>query len=411
MIDWTPLGIRPASYLLPQGDAMSRCWPVVALDQYTSQPEVWLEAEDQIGDKPSTLRLIVPEAFLDQTQARSQAVTEAMGRYLAEGVLGPETQGFILVERSTQSGKRIGLVTAIDLEAYDYHAGSQSLIRATEQTVLERIPARLAVREQAEVELAHVMVLVDDPTDSLLGPLYDRRDRLPLCYDLPLLMQGGHIRGWQVARQEEHQLLADALTALKAKLKDGEMLFAVGDGNHSLAAAKASWDKQKPGLSQAEQANHPARFAMVELVNLHSPALLFEPIHRVVFNISQQALLDCLQPLSPSADSQQPDIRLISSEGELALRLSLPPDRLALGAVQQLLDEAGFALDYVHGLEATREIAIRHQGVGILMPDFPKAQLFPTVQRDGRLPRKTFSMGEANEKRFYLEARRIRLQA
>lgn len=408
MIDWRPLGIRPASFLLPSGQALSRLWPVIALDQYTSQPEVWREAEKEIGDAPSTLRLIVPEAFLSETEARSQAVAAAMKRYLADKVLAPTEEGFILVERETQSGKRVGMVMTIDLEAYDYHPGGRSLIRATEETVLDRIPPRLKVREQAPIELAHVMLLIDDPKDAVLGPLYQARQDLPLLYDLDLLMRGGHIKGWMIKEEALQARLAESLTRMKAALKDDELLYAVGDGNHSLASAKALWDKIKPGLSEAEKDSHPTRYAMVELVNLHSPALIFEPIHRVIFQQDQQALLRCLAPLKPAKDDKAPHITLVSKEGKLPLRLSLPESQLVLAAVQPLLDAEKYQIDYVHGEDATKEVALRHQGVGIILPEFQKPQLFPAVQRDGRLPRKTFSMGEANEKRFYLEARYIR---
>ena len=408
MSNWQALGIRPTDILLPRKEYLNQLWPVVALDQYTSQPEIWLEAEQQIGDQPSTLRLIVPEAFLAQTEARSQAVASTMADYLNRGIFDRLPNSFILVERSTQSGKRLGLMLAIDLEAYDYAPGSSSLIRATEQTVLDRIPPRLKVREQSAIELPHVMLLVDDPEDSVLGPLYELRDQLPERYDIPLLMQGGSIRGWQIAGEKEQASIAAALTALKQRLQPGELLYAVGDGNHSLAAAKASWEKQKAKLSEKEQQDHPARFSLVELVNLHSPALLFEPIHRLAFHTDRQRMLSVLAPLQPVEDKQSPDIVLIGREGDLPLHLPGADGHLIVDSVQQLLDKAELPLDYVHGKEALRSIALREQGTGILMPDFPKDQLFPTVQRDGRLPRKTFSMGEANEKRFYLEARRIR---
>ncbi len=406
-MDWQNLGVAPAHILLPQGKALGAHWPVVALDQYTSQPEIWQAAEQAIGDAPSTLRLIVPEAFLHESEQRASAAAQSMRRYLDEGILAEALNGFVLVERSTPSGQRMGLVLAIDLEQYDYHPGSRSLIRATEQTVLDRIPPRQAAREQAVIELPHVMLLIDDPQDSVIGPLSGLKDKLPLLYDIELMMDGGHLRGWRVDEQAELTLVASALAALKAALKPGEPLYAVGDGNHSLAAAKATWEKHKQNLSSAELANHPARYALVELVNLHSPALLFEPIHRAVFGSDLAALQAVLAPLKPVADAQAPDITLISDKQDLPLRLTALDGRLVADAVQRLLDEAELQLDYVHGEDALREIAARDKALGILMPPFPKDQLFPTVQRDGSLPRKTFSMGEANEKRFYLEARRI----
>lgn len=401
------LGIRPTDLLLPRAAYLDRRWPVVALDQYTSQPEIWLAAEREVGDHPSTLRMVVPEAFLDEAEARGEKVYRAMRDYLARDIFEPLKDSFVLVERATQSGKRVGLVLGIDLEEYDYAEGSQSLIRATEQTVLERIPPRLKVRERSALEVSHVMLLVDDPADSLLGPLYQKRASLKKVYDLPLMMDGGHISGWQVTDDGDHAGLARAVRALKALKKPGELLFAVGDGNHSLAAAKASWEKQKEGLNEAQREGHPARYAMVELVNLHSPALLFEPIHRMVFGADTMKLLEILAPLGPEESMRSPDLVLVGAENDLPLTLRKKGEGLVIADVQKLLDEAGLPLDYVHGEEALRDIRGKHGGTGILMPDFPKGGLFPTVQRDGRLPRKTFSMGEANEKRFYLEARRI----
>ncbi len=407
MTDWRGLGIRPGTFYLPRQEHLNSHWPIIACDQYTSQPDIWKKAEQQVAGRPSTLRLIVPEAFLEDTEAITARVQQDMAAYLVEGVLEQQPEGFVLVERETQSGKRIGLVITIDLDEYDYQAGSTSLIRATEETVLSRIPPRQQVRKHAAVELSHVLLLVDDPQDALLGPLYQARDAMPPLYDIDLLMDGGHVRGWLVARDKEYAHLSRTLERLKAALKPGAPLFAVGDGNHSLAAAKAHWESIRGGLSFKQQETHPARFATVELINLHSEALLFEPIHRVVFDTTQQAVLDVLAPLTPERDPDNPDITLVGGGDDLPLRLPGAKGRLVTAAVQQLLDDANVSLDYVHGVAAARDIAVQHQGVGILMPDFQKDLLFPTVQKDGRLPRKTFSMGEANEKRFYLEAKAI----
>jgi hypothetical protein len=222
------------------------------------------------------------------------------------------------------------------------------------------------------------------------------------------MMNGGHIKGWQVADTGEQALFAQALYALRANLQPGEPLLLVGDGNHTLASAKAFWEQQKAGLKAHEQAHHPARFALVELVNLHSPALVFEPIHRLVFGVSRHAVLEAIKPLQPLADGKSPDIVLIGEGEDMPLALGRSNDQLITEAVQQALDKAEMPLDYVHGVKALRDIMASRGGTGILMPDFPKNQLFPVVREYGRLPRKTFSIGEANEKRFYLEARRIR---
>ncbi|NLM86676.1 MAG: DUF1015 domain-containing protein [Clostridiales bacterium] len=407
MSRWAGLGISPARFLLPKKEHLNHFWGVVALDQYTSQKEVWLRAGEEVGEHPSTLRLIVPEAFLDEAERRSQAVYRAMEDYLARDLFDAYPDSFVLVERQTQSGKRVGLVLCIDLEEYEYDPKSQALIRATEETVLSRIPPRLKVREQSKLEMSHVLLLVDDPTDSLMGPLYEKRDSLPLLYDLDLLMNGGHIRGWQVKEDGDHERLAAALRKLKDKVQNQGMLFAVGDGNHSLAAAKASWDKQKRHLSKQEQEAHPARFACAELINLHSEALLFEPIHRLAFGTDAGAVLAALEGLKPENTQEEPDLVLITGESERALKLSVPDGALVTALVQTALDEAGFDLDYIHGADTLRDLVKKEQAVGLLMPDFPKDRLFPTVEKDGKLPRKTFSMGEANEKRYYMETRTI----
>lgn len=408
MTNWQGLGVRPVRILIPKAPYNNHFWPVVALDQYTSQKEVWQNADREVGEQPSTLRLIVPEAFLDEAKSRSKAVYRAMDDYIQRDLFTTLDDSFVLVERETQSGKRVGLVLAIDLEEYDYAQGSQSSIRATEQTVLERIPPRQQVREQSALEVSHVMLLADDPQDSLIGPLYAARADLPLVYDIPLMMNGGRLKGWQVKDDGHLNGFAAALSAFKEKLKDGQMLFAVGDGNHSLAAAKASWEKQKSALTQEEQQDHIARYALVELVNLHSPALLFEPIHRLVIGKLPEEVLQALAPLDPAQSEGEADITLLAGEGDLPLTLRKPGEGLLIDAVQRCLDAAKLPLDYVHGEEDLRGILASAGGTGILMPDFPKDQLFPVVERDGRLPRKTFSMGEANEKRFYMEVRAIR---
>lgn len=400
--------IRPAQILLPKAAYLTAHWPVVALDQYTSQKEIWLQAEALIGTAPSTLRLILPEAFLDQAAMRGEAATKTMQEYLDRQLFDLYPDSFVLSLRHTQSGTRAGLVLCIDLEAYDYTPGSQSKIRATEETVLERIPPRQAVREQSALELSHVLLLVDDPMDSLLGPLVNKLSTLPLLYDLNLLMDGGRLQGFLVNQLQDHQHLASTLSRMEEAMKAGDLLLAVGDGNHSLAAAKASWEKQKQGLSEAQMLHHPARFALAELINLHSPALHFEPIHRLAFDATPQQVLNALKPLAPIPVDQGGDLTLIHQGSQQQHRLSQAGPGLLTQQIQALLDSAGFSLDYVHGVMALNDILKSSPGTGILMPDFKKDQLFPTVKQEGRLPRKTFSMGEANEKRFYMETRRIR---
>ena len=407
MTNWRPLGIQPASFLLPRQPTLNPFWPVIACDQYTSPNEVWEELAQKVAGRPSSLQLIIPEAFLDRTEQLEAQALAAMQDYVARDLFEQLPPGFILVERCTQSGCRLGLMMNLDLEQYEYKAGSTSLIRATEQTVLSRIPPRLRLREKALLELSHVLLLADDKEDSLIGPLSGMKDSFRLLYDIELLMGGGRLRGWHIGPGLAQQQLAQALAAKKAALLPHTPLFVVGDGNHSLAAAKASWEHQKAGLSLQERENHPARFASVELVNLHDPALVFEPIHRVVFGASLAQVRSALEALALGPCKAAPDIYLLAEGQTQALCLNREAGRLLVEAVQEGLDQVGFALDYVHGEQALKDIVARERAVGILMPAFPKDLLFPTVIKEGRLPRKSFSMGQANEKRFYMEARKI----
>ncbi len=416
-MSWRYLGVAPGSMLLPAPRVDLRYWSVIACDQFTSQPEFWRQAEEEVGSRPSTLRMILPEAFLREGEAERESrilsIARTMEDYLAAGVFRESFDGMLLTERTTASGSRAGLLLCADLEAYDFKPGSRPLIRATEETVLSRLPPRLGIRERSALELSHVLLLVDDPEDTVIGQACARRDRLRQAYDIDLLMGGGRLRGWELQGGEALREIFGALNRLRDRAGDGGMLFAVGDGNHSLAAAKAHWERLKPGLPPAARESHPARFAMAELVNLHSPALRFEAIHRAVFGVDRTRLLSLLEPLRPHPDAEAPDIVLAAREGDLPLRLSLPEGGSVLGAVQRLLDSppdgAQFGeVDYVHGEEALRDLVRARGAAGLLLPAFRKGDLFRQVEAQGRLPKKAFSMGSANEKRFYMECRRIR---
>lgn len=415
-MDFSLTGVAPFPVLLPGRDTDLRFWPVIAVDQFTSQPEVWIEAEARVGSHPSTLRMVLPEAFLAEgeaeTKRRTQAALHAMEDYLGRGVLQEAFRGMVLTERTTASGCRPGLLLCADLEAYDYAPGSRLPIRATEETVFARIPPRLKLREQALVELSHALLLADDPMDSLIGPFYAARNSLPPLYDIALTMGGGRLRGWKLSGEEVLSKLLSAFLAHRKRVEGSGMLFAVGDGNHSLAAAKAAWQRVRADLSASERQGHPARFAMAELINLHSSALRLEPIHRALFGIKEEGLLSLLAPLRPSETEQAPDLRLVTEGRDLPLRLALAPDETVLGALQPLLDReeaaGAFAMDYIHGEEEVRRLARERSAVGILLPPFQKADLFPLVEKQGRLPKKSFSLGDAHEKRFYMECRRLR---
>jgi len=409
--------IHTGELLLPNQTVDLTAWACVACDQYTSQPQYWQEAEALAGDKPSALRLILPEVYLDQASTRIPAIHQTMQAYLQNGVLVPGVQnGFILVERSTGAGARLGLVAMLDLETYDYRKESAKPVRATEGTILERIPPRLAIRRGAPLELSHVMLLFDDETHSVVDPLFEKRASLTKLYDFPLMMDGGHLVGYAVTDPADIQSVQTALASLQNR---SEMLFAVGDGNHSLAAAKDYWDEVKQTLPPEAQAAHPARFAMVEIENIHDDALIFEPIHRVLYGFDGDDLLSELEAYAVqkgwtlAAGEGAHSITVVYEGKEVELCISGSQEHLTVGTLQAFLDEwmhnkPNLKLDYVHGEETARTLACGEKTVAFLLPAMHKSELFPAVETMGALPRKTFSMGEAHEKRYYMEARRIR---
>ena len=402
--------LHTARILLPRDGVAPEKWAVVACDQFTAQPEYWRQADALVGDAPSTLRLILPEAWLAEGEARIPAIHAAMAKYLADGTLETAVQdGFVLVERDTPAGARPGLVVALDLEAYDYNPGSASLIRATEGTVLERVPPRARIRAGAPVELPHVMMLIDDPGMTVIEPLLARRTALRPLYDFELMMGGGHLRGWAVEGEAVRGVF-DAIDALNAKA-DG-LLYAVGDGNHSLAAARKCWLEIRDTLPAEARANHPARFALVELVNLACPALVFEPIHRALFGVNPSELMDAYRDAlrADGADMGEGDDLVAFDAAGHTWRFKSEEHPLA--RLQAFLDEwlAGHPearIDYIHGEAALRGLIDRPDALGLMPRPFDKSELFAAIRRHGVLPRKTFSMGEATEKRYYMEARGI----
>ncbi|MBR2019278.1 MAG: DUF1015 domain-containing protein [Clostridia bacterium] len=397
-------------------------WAVVACDQYTSEPEYWARAEAAVGDAPSTLRMILPEVYLDEKEARVPTINAAMKSYLAS-VLQEHPNAMIALERTQSDGTvRRGILGTVDLECYDFRRGSDALIRATEGTVLERIPPRVEIRRDAPVELPHVMLLIDDPKRTVIEPILGScADREPL-YDFDLMLGGGHVRAHRLEQAEQAAVQA-ALAALtepkeiEAKYGDrtlAPLLFAVGDGNHSLAAAKAAYEEIKSRIGVDAAKDHPARYALVELVNLHDGALQFEPIYRAVFGADQKALLrdlrQALAALNGSAAAQS--IRCVTADGETDFSVPHPVQQLAVGTLQAFLDayvaeHPEVTVDYIHGEDSLRTLVERENAVGFLFEGMRKDELFRTVIFDGALPRKTFSMGHAPDKRYYLECRRI----
>ncbi len=402
---------KAANILLPKNPAWEK-WSVVACDQYTSQPDYWEEVERLVGDAPSTLRLTLPEIFLEAPDAaeRIDAIRGAMEAYAPE--MTEYENAFVFVERTMGSGAvRRGIVGMVDLEAYNYEKGAKSPIRATEGTVVERIPPRLRVREGASIELPHIMILIDDREKTVIEPLMEKKGA-PL-YDFDLMQNGGHISGYLVGGEEAERIekavmaLGDAFTSRTGE--ENPFILAMGDGNHSLATAKAYYENIKKTLSPEEAAMHPARFALCEIVNLHDEALVFEPIHRVVFGTDAETLLSDFARFCEENQGDNPpqEIPYFSEKKSGTFRVEKPVSPLAVGTLQRFLDTQNVKIDYIHGADVTKALGQEPGNMGFLLPSMDKNALFDTVEADGVLPRKTFSMGEANEKRFYLEARKI----
>lgn len=418
-----------ATILLPRpGTDLSR-YSVIACDQFTSQPDYWQKVRDYVGNTPSTLGMILPEIYLAQPDAkeRIQRIHRTMERYQAEGVFVPLRHAMVCVRRTLSDGSlRRGIVGLIDLEQYDYRPGSDSLIRATEQTVLERLPPRMEIRQGAPLELPHVMLLVDDEQEPLIQPICDEYQQMEPLYDFDLMLGSGHLSGYRL-----DDASAQRLTAGLEKLADPEvfskrygisgrtpLLFAVGDGNHSLAAARACWERIKHTLPPEQAAAHPARYALAEVCSLHDPSLQFRAIHRVVFDVNPTQLMSALKHryhILPGVHPQGQTITALWRDQEEVFTILDPPCQLATGSLQQFLD--GYLRvhrgreDYIHGRETVRTLAAQPDTIGFLLPAMEKSMLFKTVVLDGALPRKTFSMGQALDKRFYLEARRIQPQS
>ena len=419
------LGFYPADILLPKDADMTK-WAVVACDQFTSQPEYWQAVEETVRDAPSTLRLILPEAKLNGPDVDSDiaAINAAMKQYLDDGVFKALPGSLIYIERTQSDGKvRHGLIGMVDLDQYDFTPGSGALIRATEGTVLSRIPPRVKVRQDAPIELPHVMLLIDDPDKTVIEPLTAASGNMEKLYDFDLQQGGGHLTGWKLTDRQMDGV-ADALTGLCA---DSEMqkkygmsgvaplLFAVGDGNHSLATAKQCYENLKKVTPESEWAGLPARYALVEVVNNHDDALGFEPIHRVLFDVDHEDFMTAFQAAYPNVHEGKGEghvIEVVWEGHDDFITVPDPKVQLAVGTLQGVIDEYlkshGGEVDYIHGDEVTKELGSKPGNMGFLLPAMGKEQLFKTVMADGVLPRKTFSMGHAQDKRYYVEARKIK---
>ena len=432
------IGVRLPRLCLPRPGIDLSKWAVVACDQYTSEPQYWQQVTRAVGDAPSTLHLIFPETYLEASDAlaRIGQIQDTMRRYLAQGLLH-DHHGAVYVERSVGGRTRRGLMLELDLEHYDFDSRSTSLIRPTEGTIVERLAPRIAVRSGAELELPHILVLIDDPLHTVIEPIGAARAQLPALYETDLMQGGGHVAGYAVPRDRAEA----ALSALAALASPGAfaarygvaadtppMLFAVGDGNHSLATAKSIWQRMKGTVD----AHHPSRYALVEVENIHDAALAFEPIHRLLFGVGadvRQALAQTFgSRLSvtdvPSALAMRELLRAKGGAAQTAgligpgerfavIGITEAPSALAVGTVQGFIDDwiargGATHVDYVHGDDVLQRLATGAGNVGFHLATVAKGELLRRVVHDGPLPRKTFSMGEANEKRYYVEARRIR---
>ncbi len=390
----------PADILLPRVDDMTK-WSCIACDQFTAEPEYWREAERIVGSEPSTLRLMLPEAWLGvrDSAAETRKIYAAMKDYVNRGIFRTVEDSFVYVERTLPSGAvRRGLVGKLDLECYDWAPGSATPVRATEGTVESRLPARVEVRRGATLEMPHIMVFIDDPENAVI-PSAAGGEAL---YDFELMLGGGHIRGSRVTGEAAERLTA----ALEAP--EGSVRFAMGDGNHSLAAAKRCWEQIKRNLPESELETHPARYALAEIVNIHEEAVTFEPIHRVLLETVPRGFIEEAAARLPRGKGQA--VTLLAGRREMEIETGMP-----LGALVALVDELlgdwrrehGGEPDYIHGDEEARALGGKPSSVGVLLPRLEKAELFPYITEHGPYPKKSFSIGHARDKRYYLECRAI----
>ncbi len=438
--NFASIGLKIPYLLLPAKNIDLTKWAVVACDQYTSDQLYWQEVDQIVGQAESSLRITLPEIFLEaaNVEDRIHAIHAAMNSYITDGVLVEHDPALVYVERTTEaSGLRQGLIVAVDLEHYDYAPDSTTLIRATEGTIVDRIPPRLRVRKKAALEIPHIMILIDDPNFTVIEPLQKQSTGLESLYEVELIKHGGKLKGFLLDDLQNLQAIYDALYTLFEASKKNQntktpLFFAMGDGNHSLATAKAHWVALKAELldkkiSQDEVMKHPARFALAEIVNIHSNGLRFEPIHRAVFSkkpqefihmakksaLVQKITLTSEQDAKSLIDSEQGKQSAVLFAGGDFLRLDfvnkdlLPPAQIDLLYQEFKTNfDPSAKVDFIHGWEDCTKL-INENAVACLVPVIARAELFSWVAQNGPLPRKAFSMGEAEEKRYYLEAKSI----
>lgn len=425
------IGVELPSLLVPSESIDARKWAVVACDQYTSQKSYWEDLDKEVEDSPSTLRMIYPECYLGDADSHKRivAINKAMESYCSSDIFKEFKDSFMLVRRTANSRSRWGLMVALDLERYSWEKSNRTLIRATEGTILSRIPPRKEIRKDAPLEVPHILVLISDEARSVIEPLANKISSLEKAYDTDLMKNGGHLEGWAVNKASDLEQVTKALEAMEARLDpENPLLFAMGDGNHSFATAKSCWEDIKKTLSEKEREGHPARYCLVELENIFDEAMVFEPIHRVLFKTSfdqfigklalycdgfEASLVDSLSELEAfvSSNDGKQKFGLCKADGLYAITLENPVATIAAGTLQNVIDDLGregHEVDYIHGSDVTNDLGRKEGNLGLILPAISKATFFDTIIKDGALPRKTFSMGEANEKRYYFEARKIR---
>lgn len=390
--------LYPADILIPKKDFEK--WAVIACDQYTSDKKYWNDVENLVGDEPSALHVVLPELYLAETEQRVKKINDTMYKYLENDVFKTINDGMVYVEREiTGGGIRKGIIGMVDLAEYEYSVGSTSLIRATEKTVVERIPPRVQIRKDAPIEFPHIMLFINDPDDAVIGVANDNKANLEKLYDFDLMKNGGHIKGYSIEKDDQDKINEK----LESIVKDG-LLFAVGDGNHSLATAKECYNLSKNPL---------ARYALVEIVNIYDSVIEFEPIYRVLFGVKKDDIVSYLTQRNSAENGEKSHkFTVIDNNGEDELCL-VPTSKLPVGTLQGYLDDylkdhPEIDIDYIHGTDATRELCKAENTVGFIFDGMEKDDLFDAVIEDGSLPRKTFSMGHADDKRFYIEGRKIK---
>lgn len=438
--EFKKFGIAIPELYLPNKDVNMQKWSIIACDQFTSEKEYWDDASNLVADSPSTLNLIYPECYLEDgdEEERIKNIEEHMNKYLKEDIIQASGKFFVLVRRETSSAQvRWGLVSAIDLEKYDFSVGSTSLVRATEGTIIERIPPRVKIRENAKLEFPHIMILLNDNERGIVEPLIDKanNNQLEKIYDFDLMFGSGNIKGFKVDKENDLIQLLNGFASAGdlAKFKnlynnENLLMYAVGDGNHSLATAKTIWEDKKKTNHNLDLENDPARWALVELNNIYDAGIEFEPIHRVLFDIDKKFFIEelkakfeikisknisdkALEELALSIPETQ-QFALLSDKSNDLITILNPSHSLTAGTIQNFIDELlknnkDISIDYIHGIDSTKNLTKGKNNLGIILPNISKDAFFETVIKDGTFPRKTFSMGQAKDKRFYIEGKVI----